>query len=205
MADQFALAFGESTGLPVTVVRPATIIGPRSKDWVVELSKLLRMRAVVTLDGGRTSAGLVYVDDVAYAMIALAEDPSAASKAFNVVDPNVMTWRDYFDLIADGIGAPRPKIDLDSRLATAIAMGNEALYRLLQMRKRPWLTRHVVLLLSRDQGYRVERLLSHVAHFPATGIASGLAQTIDWLRQDSKPLWTPDRGGCGTAASHQIA
>jgi nucleoside-diphosphate-sugar epimerase len=183
IGDKLALEFGSSSGLPVTVVRPATIFGPRSKDWVVELGRLLRHRQVLTINGGRTSAGLVYVDDVAETMIRLADARSAVGKAYNVVDPQPVTWRHYFNFIADGIGVPRPWINLNSRIAMAIAKGNETLYRWLKMEQRPLLTRHVVLLLCRDQAYKVERLLSEIGPFPMTGIQNGLMRTIEWLRQ----------------------
>jgi nucleoside-diphosphate-sugar epimerase len=39
-------------GLPVTVVRPATIYGPRSKDFVIEIAKLIRQGTMAVVDGG---------------------------------------------------------------------------------------------------------------------------------------------------------
>jgi nucleoside-diphosphate-sugar epimerase len=181
MGDKLVLEFGRNTDLPVTVVRPATIFGPKSKDWVLELRRLLRRGHVLTINGGGTSAGLVFVDDVAEAMIQLADTRSAVGRAYNVVDPQPVTWRQYFNSIADGIGAPRPWINLHSRVALAIATGSETVYSWLGIGHRPLLTRHVVLLLSRDQGYRVERLLAEIAQFPITGFQAGLTRTLEWL------------------------
>ena len=65
-------------GLPVTVVRPATIYGPRGKDFVVEIAKLLRQRVMVLIDGGRARGGFTYVDNVAEAMMQAALSPGSA-------------------------------------------------------------------------------------------------------------------------------
>jgi len=182
MGDELALGFGRRTGLPVTVVRPATIFGPRSKDWVVELARLLRARSALTVAGGKSLAGLVYIDDVVRAMIGLAGIPDAAGQAFNVVDPLHVTWRDYFDAIADAVGAPRARFDVGVKTALALGWLCEAAYRLLRMRSRPLFTRHVGLLLSRNQHYDSRKLRDAIPEFPWTGVEKGLAETAAWLK-----------------------
>jgi nucleoside-diphosphate-sugar epimerase len=166
----------------VTIVRPATIFGARSKDWVVELGRHLLARSAVTIDRGRPRAGLVHVDDVADAMVRLATVRGAIGQAYNVVDPKPTTWREYFDYVADALGAPRARIDLPASVAFALARASEALYRLLGIGSRPLLTRHLVLLLTRRQDYAVAKLRDALGTFPATGVARGLILTADWLR-----------------------
>jgi nucleoside-diphosphate-sugar epimerase len=181
LGDALALGYCSETGLPVTVVRPATIFGPRSKDWVVELSELLAAGRVVTVGGGAVQAGLVYVDDVAQAMIALAAAPAAIGEAYNVVDPASMTWRTYFDRLADGLGVARPRLDLGPATAYGLGWLCEGVYRALAMSSRPLVTRHVVRLLSRSQGYDARKLRETVSDFPAIGVEEGLARTLAWL------------------------
>lgn len=180
--DRLALEFARRTGLPVTVVRPATIFGPRSKDWVVELGHHLRAGRAMTVDRGRIAAGLVYVDDVADAMTRLAAMPSAAGEAFNIVDAEPMSWRQYFDYLADALGVARARIDIPATAALGLALVSEAAYRALRIKSRPLVTRHVVLTLSRPQNYDAAKLRAAVPDFPATGLARGLAQTAAWLR-----------------------
>jgi polyketide synthase len=179
--DALALRFCRETGLPVTVVRPATIFGPGSKDWVVELSALLEAGWAVTIAGGAVPAGLVYVDDVAEAMIALAGKPAANGEAYNIVDPHAVTWRGYFDRLADGLGVARPRLDLGARTAYGLGLLCETAYRALGMSSRPLFTRHVVRLLSRNQHYDSRKLAAAVSGFPAIGVEEGLARTLAWL------------------------
>lgn len=182
LGDRLALDFHRRTGLPVTVVRPATIFGPRSKDWVIDLARHLAARRAPTVGGGKTAAGLVYVDDVVHAMTSLAAAPDAVGQAFNVVDPQPVTWRDYFDAIADAAGAPRTRFDLAPGVALALGGICEAAYRVIGMTARPLVTRHVVLLLSWNQQYDMKKLLRTVPAFPVVGVARGLEATATWLR-----------------------
>jgi nucleoside-diphosphate-sugar epimerase len=181
LGDDLVLDFHRRTGLPVTVVRPATIFGPRSKDWVVELSRLLIAGRAVTVGGGRARAGLVYVDDVADVMARLAATDSAIGEAYNVVDPTPIGWRDYFDRVANALGVAGARLDIREMVAFGLAHLSEAIYRLLGVESRPLFTRHVALLLTRDQHYDTAKLRNILAGFPATGLARGLALTTAWL------------------------
>jgi nucleoside-diphosphate-sugar epimerase len=148
---------------------------------VVELSRLLIAGRAVTIGGGRAPAGLVYVDDVADVMARLAATDDAAGEAYNVVDPTPIAWRDYFDRIAGALGVAGPRLDIPEMVAFGLAHLSEAVYRLLGAASRPLFTRHVALLLTRDQQYDTTKLRSTLAGFPATGLARGLALTTAWL------------------------
>jgi nucleoside-diphosphate-sugar epimerase len=178
MGDELALAFHRERGLPVTVVRPATIFGPRSKDWV---GRLLIAGYALTVDRGRTPAGLVYVDDVVHAMTRLAVEETAIGEAYNIVDPTEITWRAYFDTIADALGARRIRLNMPAPAAFAISRACEAVYRLAGAASRPLFTRHVVLILTRTQQYDTSKLRAALGGFPAIGVMQGLDRTIEWL------------------------
>ncbi|MBV8535859.1 MAG: NAD-dependent epimerase/dehydratase family protein [Alphaproteobacteria bacterium] len=182
LGDRLVLDFQKTTGLPVTVVRPATIFGPRSKDWVVELSRHLKAGRALTVAGGRSAAGLVYVDDVAHAMMDLAAIPAAAGEAYNVVDPHPITWREYFDIVADALDVPRPTLNVSQTTAWALSHICETAYRILGMTSRPLFTRHVVFLLTRNQQYDSGKLTAAVRGFPEVGLLAGLERTMAWLK-----------------------
>ncbi|MCA9538943.1 MAG: NAD-dependent epimerase/dehydratase family protein [Myxococcales bacterium] len=189
--DNLALAFGREHRLEVTVARPVTIFGPRSKDWVVEIAKLLLTNDLPTIDGGKTGAGLVYVDDVADALLLLADAKDAPGKAYNVRDPSTMDWRTYVDAIADGIGAKRAKTNLPSWLALAVGRGFEFAYGLVGAEKRPLLTRHAVLILCRDQSYPIDRLDADTGFAPKVGVDEGIKRTLEWLDSDEGKAEVP--------------
>lgn len=181
IGDRIAMEFHCRTGLPVTVVRPATVFGPRSKDWVVEIAKLLTRGSMMTVNGCRTRAGLIYVDDLVDAMITLASCPAAVGEAYNLRDPSDMTWRDYFDVLANGLGVRRAWLDLPVGLAFPIGRLSEAAYKLVRASSRPLVTRHAIFVLSRDQGYIVDKARRDIGFSPAIGVEAGLRRTLDWL------------------------
>jgi nucleoside-diphosphate-sugar epimerase len=172
------------SGLPVTVVRPATIYGPRSKDFGTEIAKLIRQRTMALVDGGRSPGGFCYVDNAVDAIIQAATVPETLGRPYNLSDGTGATWRRYVDALADGLGERRPSVHIPAALAFPLARGFESTHRLLRLPGRPLLTRHAVYLLSRNQEYPVESARRDFGFSPAVSFDDGVAWTVNWLRSE---------------------
>jgi nucleoside-diphosphate-sugar epimerase len=169
-------------GLPVTVVRPATIYGPRGKAFVTDIAKLIRQGLMAVVGGGRAAGGFCYVDNAAEAMIQAAAASETVGRAYNLADGTGETWRGYVDALADGLGCRRPWIDIPFGAALALARVMEAPHRWLGVPGRPLLTRHAVLLLGRDQEFPIERARREFGFQPAIGFAEGMRRSVEWVR-----------------------
>lgn len=172
-------------GLPVTILRPGTIFGPRSKDFVVEFAQLLRQGAMPLIGGGRAHGGFIYVDDVAEAMQRAAESPQALGQAYNIgPDPaQDLTWQQYTCALADALGLRRPRLKLPLGLALKLGHACELFYGALRIQARPLLTRHACYLLGRDQSFPTEKAQRELGFRPAFSIEQGITESVRWLRQ----------------------
>jgi nucleoside-diphosphate-sugar epimerase len=170
-------------GLPVTVVRPATIFGPRSKDFVAEIAKMLRQRMMLLIDGGRALGGFSYVDNVAQAMIDAAESAATVGRAYNLCDETGTTWREYVDTLADAIGKRHPWIRLSFQNAMALGQIAETVHGLARFPGRPLLTRHAVHLLGKSQEFPAARARAEFGFVPRVSFAEGIERSAAWLRE----------------------
>jgi nucleoside-diphosphate-sugar epimerase len=173
-----------SSGLPVTIVRPATIYGPRGKAISTDIAVLIRQGLMAVVDGGRSPGGFCYVDNVADAIVQAATARETLGRAYNVTDGSGATWRSYVDALADGLKQRRPWIDIPSAIAFPLARAMEAPYRYLGFRGRPLLTRHAVYLLSRSQEYPIGKAQREFGFSPAVSFEEGVARTIEWLKRE---------------------
>lgn len=169
-------------GLPVTVVRPATIFGPRSKDFALEIARLIRQGSMTLIDGGRSPGGFCHVDNAVDAIIRSATSPQTLGRAYNLADGTGVTWRQYVDALADGLGERRPRLNLSSTAAFALARASELTYRALRISTRPLLTRHAVYLLSRNQEYPITRARQEFGFAPKVSFEEGIKRTVEWLK-----------------------
>ncbi|MEO8548913.1 MAG: aminotransferase class I/II-fold pyridoxal phosphate-dependent enzyme [Kofleriaceae bacterium] len=184
LGEQAVLECHKQTGLPVTIVRPVTVYGPRSKDWVIEIGKLLRTGKMMFVDGGSSCAGFLYIDNAVDGIIAAATSARTNGLVYNLRDGSNETWRDYVDALAAGMKAKPVRKSMSSRLALGIARASEAVYGGLRVRARPLLTRHAVYLMSRDQGYGIDRARQDLAFTPSVDFDAGMAATLRWLESD---------------------
>ena len=166
-----------AAGLPVTIVRPASIYGPGGKAFVTDIAALLRQRLMLLVDGGRAPGGFVYVDDVCAAMLLAASASHAVGEAYNVSSMDGTTWRAYAAALARALGVPAPWLQLPYGAAMALAAASELPHR-AGLPGRPLLTRHAVHLLGRDQQYSTAKAREQLGWVPQMPLADGIARSV---------------------------
>ena len=157
LGDQAVWTAQREHALPVTILRPATIFGPRGKAFTTDIATLLKQRGMALFDGGRSRGGFCYVDNVVEAMILAGNSPASVGRAYNITDDTGATWKDYVRALAAGLGLREPWIHLPSRVGLPLAGTLEWAYTRLPLPGRPILTRHAIELLSKDQEYPTAR------------------------------------------------
>lgn len=178
-------AAAEQHGMPITIVRPGTIYGPRGKDFTLDMAALLRQRMMAVVDGGRAAGGFIYVDNCARAMIDAAASERTVGRAYNLVDGAGVTWREYLTRFAKMLGARPPWIDLPFAAAMQLARAMELPWRHLPLPGKPLLTQHAVYLLGRSQEFPSERAAQDFGYAPAVDLEEGLRRSLEWLNANS--------------------
>jgi nucleoside-diphosphate-sugar epimerase len=116
---------------------------------------------------------------------------AAPGQAFNVTDGLDVTWRQFTDGLAAGLGAPRVRLSLPYRSARGLGWTLEGGYRVLRratpLDVPPLLSRAAVDLLGRDQTFSNRKAREVLGWAPRIGYDDGLAQTVRWLRSDDFP------------------
>lgn len=174
--------------LQVVILRPATVYGPGSKEVVGELAKAIRGRHMLLVDGGRAVAGLVYVANLVDAAVLALRHEAAAGEAFNVTDGIAVTWRQFADDLADGLGAPHPRWSLPYSVANGLASSLEHGYRGLRratgLSSPPLLSRQAVHVLGIDQDFSNRKARERLGWAPRVDYRTGLELTLTWLREE---------------------
>ena len=163
-----------AAGLPVTILRPASIYGPGGKAFVTDIVALLRQRLMLLVDGGRAPGGFVFVDDVCRAMLLAARAPGASGQVFNLSSTDGTSWRAYTAALGEALGLPKPWLQLPFRAAMLAAGASELPHR-AHLPGRPLLTRHAVYLLGRDQQYSIAKAQHTLGWQPQVSLQEGVA------------------------------
>ncbi len=186
-AAEAAVRKAHTEGLPVTILRPATIYGPRGKDFTQEIATLLRQRLMAYVDGGRATGGFTYVDNVAVAMLDAAYSARTVGEAYNIADGTNASWHQYATVFAKALGTEPPWINLPFGAALTLARALEAPHRILRLPGRPLLTKHAVLLLGRNQEFPAAKARRDFDFNPAVSVEEGIQRSVAWLTDATAP------------------
>lgn len=172
-------------GLPVTIIRPATVYGPRAQLLVVAVLEALKRRRLPLIDEGRHVAGLTYVGNLVDALMLAAERDNAVGQAYNISDGSQVTWAEYIAALADAAHLPHSTRNYSHNRAMMLATFWEGYYRLLGRQERPPLTRLMVELMGTDQGFPIAKATQELGYRPRVSFAEGLRHTVDWLTRSN--------------------
>lgn len=174
-------------GLQTVILRPATVYGPGSREVVGEIARAIRARNMLLVDRGRAVAGLCFVDNLIDAALLALRHADAPGQAFNVSDGLAVTWREFTDSIAEGLGCAKVRWSAPYWLANGVGFSLEHGYRLLRgttgLSTKPLLSRQAVQVLGRDQDFSSRKARETLGWEPRIGYAEGLQATLAWLRE----------------------
>ena len=174
----------QRTGMPVTVIRPATIYGPRSMSIKVEIAALLSQKRMGLFSGGRLPAGLLYIDSAVEGILQAGRSPQTVGQAYNLRDEGNESWFQFVSALATGLELGLPSIRIPSQLAMIIANSYEIVYRWLGIQGRPLLTRHAAYILCRNQDYPIKKAQQDFGFRSKVSFEEGMERTLTWLASE---------------------
>ncbi|BDG07429.1 NAD-dependent epimerase/dehydratase family protein [Anaeromyxobacter paludicola] len=173
-------------GLEVVVVRPGLVFGPRDAGSFGRFARMLERGEMVQIGDGRNHLPLVYVGDVAEAVVLASEAPGAAGRAYLVVNDEPVTQREYLAALAAELGVPPPRRRIPYRVALTLAQLAEALVRVSGRAGPPPLTRFGVRMLGGENRFVIRRAREELGFEPRVGLAEGVRRGVAWYRAEAR-------------------
>jgi nucleoside-diphosphate-sugar epimerase len=148
----------------------------------------MRARSMLLVDGGRAIAGLCFIDNLIDAAVLALHHEAAPGKAFNISDGLDVTWRQFTDSLADGLGFSKVRWSLPYWVAHGVGFSLEHGYRLARrttgLNAAPLLSRQAVQVLGTNQDFSNRTAREVLGWEPRVGYPAGLDATVDWLRTE---------------------
>lgn len=127
----------------VTILRPSVVFGPEDQ-FFNTFASLSRFTPLLPLfGGGKTKFQPVFVGDVALAVSAALKDPATQGKIYELGGPDVMTFKEVFQIIAEVTGRKRLLLPVPFFVAWFQGL-------VFQLLPNPLITTDQVKLLKKD-------------------------------------------------------
>ena len=146
--ERLALAAGTRLGVPVTVVQPTVVYGPRGGVHGTDILEEMRTGRLILVNGGAGICNAVYVDDVVTALLLAASSSRAAGERILVSGAEHPAWSAFFGEFERMLGA----------VATVSMSEDEALELWRHSRRRPGIISETLRLVRESKPLR-KRLL----------------------------------------------
>ncbi|AZQ50320.1 UDP-glucose 4-epimerase family protein [Burkholderia cenocepacia] len=98
--------FGDTTGLETVIVRPPLVYGPEVRANFVRMMDAIARGMPLPLGSVSARRSIVYVDNLADALLQCATHPRAADECFHVADDDAPSVTGLLRLVGDALGKP---------------------------------------------------------------------------------------------------
>lgn len=166
-----------------TVIRPSWLYGPRDRATIGRLVRLVRDGKAKLLGAGDNRLNVVYAGNVAEACILAADHPNAAGQAYNCSNDGELTQREYFNLVAESIGAPKVTKTVPFSVAYRAAFAMECFGHLFRLKRPPMITRYAVWLMGRHTFFSADKARRELGWTSTVGYREGIPMTIRWYEK----------------------
>ncbi len=166
--------------VPYTIIRPANIIGPCSQ-LIERIGHAVSSGVMITIDGGRANAGLVFVDNLITYMIWAAQSEAATNEIFNVRDNYDVTWMEFVSTFRKAIAGKGIVINLPFVVAETIARALETFHVAILPGKEPTLHRLLVRILGRTCGHSARKIRNVSGIDTEIGFDEAIRQSAHWF------------------------
>jgi len=177
-AEETALSFADR--VPVTVIRPPTVFGPRDTD-VLSVFRCARYRLAPCLAGQDRLVSVIYVEDLVEGILAAALAPKSRGEIYFLANPEPVVWREFVLEVARISGCRAVTLRVPLFVMRLAALAGDLLGKI---RKTPPLFRsekleemkQIAWVCSPEKAYR------DLQWRPRTTLPAAIEKTLGWYR-----------------------
>ena len=179
-AEALALDFHRRRGVPVAVVRPGAIYGPRETRFLKLFRAIARGRYAI-VGSGRTFYHPVYIDDLVSGFLLALDRPEAVGESFLICGPSYVSQAELAALVARHTGGsvlpfriPARPIQWAGDLVEAVCV---------PLGLEPPLHRRRVDFWTKSRAFTIEKARRLLGYEPRVGLDEGIARTAASYRE----------------------
>ena len=169
--------------LPVTVIRPAWIYGPRDEVILPPLIRYLSDPLAFWPGTADPCADPIYVTDAADCAIAAATHPRAINQAYNAAPHERISVREFLGTLCSVLGTKMPTRSMPLFMSKGFPYFWEGWAFVTRSRKVPRVTHGGLAMLTLDVRHDPGKAERELGWRSNVDLAAGIEQTARWLRK----------------------
>jgi nucleoside-diphosphate-sugar epimerase len=187
-AERLALQYHRKQKVPVVILRPGFVYGPRDRTVLPRLADRLRERSVIYIARGRYALNTTYVGNIADAVLLALDAPAdgVAGEVFNITDGEFVSKRKFFETIADGLGLKRPRGSVPVWLARVMANWREGVFRRKNKPHPPRITQAQLKFAGFNLDFSIAKARTKLGYTPRVLFDEGMGKALAWHKGEHR-------------------
>jgi nucleoside-diphosphate-sugar epimerase len=171
-----------TSGLPVVILRPSDVYGPRDRTSCARMLRACESGAPLIVGHGNWRFGYCYIDNLCQAAeLALATE-GIEGRSYTVTNADLPTWRTFFSALQRGLKR-RQHVYVPVWFAFAAAGLMQAVRRLVP-RYEPALTYYRVRRVTTETTYDISNTIADLGYAPDDHMERQVDAIVSWYREE---------------------
>ena len=175
--------FKDYPDVPSIILRPRGLFGIGDTSILPRVINLSQKIGVPLIGDGRQLMDMTCVENVALAIRLAIEAPEAKGEVYNITNGEPRAFRDLLEESLTGLGYPIKYRKIPAFLLSVIATSLEFLYKTLNLKGEPALTRYTYYLLRYSQTLDISKAEKELGYHPKISISEGIEQYVKDYRK----------------------
>ena len=180
-AEKMLLNYHSETGLPVVIVRPATVYGIGEKYNFLKLTKAIKNRRFLFIGDGANLTSMCYVENLLDAVV-LSGKKGTDGHIYHLADSRPYSWKDIVSAISKELGIQGSPRHVSPRIAWAGASFFEGFAKVFKF--EPPLYKGRVNTLTANFAFDISLARNELGYEPKFSFEEGLKVTIQWYKDE---------------------
>jgi nucleoside-diphosphate-sugar epimerase len=183
-AEQLVMQYYRDFGVPVVVLRPGFVYGPRDRTVMPRLIANLRAGTIRYPGGGHRALNTIYVKNLVHAVFLALDNPQAVGQVYNLTDDEPVSKRRFIETIAEALNLPKPTRTPPLWIARLATWWVERRARRRGDAEAPLYTQARLKFIALNLDFSVEKAKKELGYRPPFGFERGMQETMAWYREN---------------------
>lgn len=185
-AEQVAQQYLRDQRLPIVILRPGFVYGPRDQAVLPRLIQRMRTGKIHYLGGDQRALNTIHVANLVDAVFLAIEKPQAIGQVYNLTDGEYVSKRRFIEAVADGMGLPKSKQVLPRWLAAIVVwLLKRQMLRAIRQGTKPLISPAQFKFLLLNLDFSIAKAKRELGYQPRVRFEDGIRETMAWYRQNT--------------------
>lgn len=184
-AEQLVLQYHKNWDIPVVVLRPGFIYGPRDKTVLPRIIDSLR-KGTMRYPGakGERALNTIYVENLIDAVFLAVASDKAVGEVYNVTDGEFVSKRRFIEAIANPLGLPHPTLMPPFWLAWMVTWFSEKRAKLRGAKEAPQFNFTRLKFMGYNLDFSIDKARHELGYHPRVKFDQAIGETMDWYKRN---------------------